>query len=390
MALTISGRVSNTGARPSAHEDIRNLLRRGRNDEAIVKLCAILVTAAGDVDAKQLLFDAFYHKRDFATAVILATELAALKPADPRVRRALIATLSDMKCYPEAIAQALRYVEEHGEEPAILDVLKVGCFYGGRKDEAVRYGQRALEIRDAEATRAMPSPPAVAPAGRRGKNVISFSLWGRAPIYCYGAMINLVLARTAYPGWICRFYVAADVPPACVAFLAANGAEVCAIEQDYPAVGQYQRFLVMNDPAVERFLVRDCDARLSTAEAALVAQWIDSSYPFHVMRDHVLHNALIMAGLWGGRADCGIDIVDLLKRHFPRGPIATYGGDQRALGAVLWPRIRNCCLVHDKHYRLAGVHTVPLTDPRSHFGAGHQDTAAVRAEAERLRIPPLT
>jgi hypothetical protein len=96
-----------------------------------------------------------------------------------------------------------------------------------------------------------------------------------------------------------------------------------------------------------------------------------------------------MAGLWGGRADCGIDIAALMRRHFTRGPVATYGGDQRALGTLLWPRIRNSCLVHDKHYRLSGVHTVPLTDPRSHFGAGHQDATAVRAEAERLGIPSL-
>ena len=42
------------------------------------------------------------------------------------------------------------------------------------------------------------------------QNVISFSLWGTAPFYGYGAMINLVLSRTIYPGWTCRFYVDAD------------------------------------------------------------------------------------------------------------------------------------------------------------------------------------
>jgi hypothetical protein len=51
------------------------------------------------------------------------------------------------------------------------------------------------------------------------------------------------------------------------------------------------------------------------------------------------------------------------------------------------PLIRNRCLVHDKHYRLDGVHTVPLTDPKSHFGAGHQKIAALRAEAKKLGIP---
>ena len=200
-------------------------------------------------------------------------------------------------------------------------------------------------------------------------------------------MINLVLSRTIYPGWTCRFYVDATVPRACVDFLADNGGDVRRIEDEYPGVGLFQRFLVMNDRTVGRFLVRDCDARLSAAEADLVRQWINSGYPFHVVRDHVLHNELMIGCLWAGRTDCGIDIVDLMRRYFAGGPNAKYGHDQRMLGLMLWPLIRSRCLVHDKYYRLPGVHTVPLTDPQSHFGAGHQNIAAVRAEAERLGIP---
>ena len=61
-------------------------------------------------------------------------------------------------------------------------------------------------------------------------------------------MINLVLSRTIYPGWSCRFYIDATVPAACVAFLRDNGADVRNIEDEYPGVGLFQRFLVMNDP----------------------------------------------------------------------------------------------------------------------------------------------
>jgi hypothetical protein len=49
--------------------------------------------------------------------------------------------------------------------------------------------------------------------------------------------------------------------------------------------------------------------------------------------------------------------------------------------------IRNRGLVHDKYYRLKGVDTVPLPDPKSHFGAGHQNIEAVLGEVERLGIP---
>lgn len=380
-------------ARPAVpHESIRALLRAGRNDDAIVRLCAINITEPDDLVARELLFDAFFQKRDWAPALVLAEELARRQPGIARLEKALIATLSNMKRYGETIVQATRYIERHGEDLIMLDALKVACFYTARINEAVRHGQRALDLRDAEACRNPPPRPMTEPAGSpAGQDVISFSLWGTAPFYAYGAMINLVLARTIYPGWSCRFYVAADVPARCVAFLRDNGADVRNIEDEYPGVGLFQRFLVMNDPTVGRFLVRDCDARLSPAEADLVRQWIESGYPFHAVRDHVLHNELMIGCTWAGRTDCGIDMVELMKRYFSltSGPTARYGHDQRMLGLMLWPLIRSRCLVHDKYYRLPGVHTVPLRDPSSHFGAGHQNIDAVLAEVDRLGIPRL-
>jgi tetratricopeptide (TPR) repeat protein len=366
----------------------RALLRAGKNDEAIVRLCALTLTRPDDLVAKELLFDAFFQKRDYPPAFALINELVRGQPDNTRLQRHMIVLLNNMKRYEEAIPLAARFVEQHGESLTMLDVLKVANFYTGKVAEAVRYGQRGIEIRDAEACR-LPrditlrepsSPP-------EGGNVISFSLWGTQPFYSYGAMINLVLSRSLYPGWSCRFYVGADVPRVATAFLADNGADVRKIEDEYPGVGLFQRFLVMNDRSVGRFLVRDCDARLSAAEADLVRQWIESGYPFHAVRDHVLHSELMIGCLWGGRTDCGIDIVALMRRYFGVAPNARYGHDQFMLGRLLWPIIRGRCFVHDKYYRLAGVHTVALTDPQSHFGAGHQNIAAVRAEAEKLEIP---
>ena len=383
MPLAISGTLP-TGL---SHEDIRVLLRAGKNDEAIVKLCAIIVIHPDDLIAKELLFDAYFQSRNWQPAVVLIEQLVARQPQAPRLRKALIATLSNMKRYQDAIAQASQYVERHGEDAAVLDVLKVAHFYSGRQDEAIRYGQRVIELRDAEACRNPLTMALNEPSGRQGHSIISFALWGPAPIYSYGAMINLVLSRSTYPGWTCRFYLDAAVPRPCVDFLKANGAEVRKIEDEYPGVGLFQRFLVMNDPSVVRFLVRDCDSRLSAAEAELVTAWIDSGYAFHVVRDHVLHNELMIGGLWAGRADCGIDIVNVMRHYFVQGPTAKYGHDQRMLGQMIWPIIRSHCLVHDKYYRLPGVHTLPLADSKSHFGAGHQNLAAVLGEVDRLGIP---
>ena len=63
------------------------------------------------------------------------------------------------------IAQAQRYIEQHGEDLTILDTLKVAHFYTGKTAEAIRYGQRALDLRDAEACR-NPLPFVAERAGR--------------------------------------------------------------------------------------------------------------------------------------------------------------------------------------------------------------------------------
>jgi tetratricopeptide (TPR) repeat protein len=384
-STTISGKVPAPGQRP--YDGIRALLKAGRNAEAIAALAGIVLVQPDDLTAKELLFDAFTEQRDFAPALALAEDLLRRQPESKQYLKYVTFTLSNMKRFPEAIAQAARYLEQHGEELLILDVLKVGCFYSGKLDEAVRYGQRGLEIRDAAARRDPPKMTPTAPTGRPGRHVISYSLWGTKPFYSYGAMINLVLSRTVYPGWTCRFYVDATVPRACVEFLANNGAEIFEIEKEYPGVGLFQRFLVMNDPTVSRFLVRDCDARLSAAEADLTNEWLSSDFPFHAIRDHVLHNELMIGCLWSGRTDCGIDIVELMRQYFTGGPTAKYGHDQRMLGLKLWPLIRDRCLVHDKYYTLPGVRTVPLRDPGTRLGAGHQNMPDILKELDRLGIP---
>jgi hypothetical protein len=74
--------VTATTAQPAPrHAAIRVLLRAGRNDEAIVQLCAITITEPDDLDAEELLFDAFFQKRQRRPALVLAEELA---PRDPR------------------------------------------------------------------------------------------------------------------------------------------------------------------------------------------------------------------------------------------------------------------------------------------------------------------
>ena len=60
----------------------------------------------------------------------------------------------------------------------MLDALKVAHFYTGKIDEAVRYGQRALELRDAEAAAIRPTSPSPSQAARRRGTTSSLSRCG--------------------------------------------------------------------------------------------------------------------------------------------------------------------------------------------------------------------
>ena len=135
---------------PQPHDPVRALLRAGNNDAAIVQLCSVILTHPDDLTAKELLFDAFFQKRDWAPALALAEELVRRQPDIARLRKGVIATLSNMKRYDDVIPMAAQYVARNGEDLTILDTLKVANFYTGKTEDAIRHGQRALDLRDAD------------------------------------------------------------------------------------------------------------------------------------------------------------------------------------------------------------------------------------------------
>src|SRR5882757_6760699 len=64
-------------------------------------------------------------------------------------------------------------------------------------------------------------------------------------------------------------------------------------------VGMTWRFLVLGDPLVDIFVIRDLDSRLSHRERQAVAEWENSNFSLHAMRDHPFHNVKLLGGMWG-------------------------------------------------------------------------------------------
>ena len=183
-----------------------------------------------------------------------------------------------------------------------------------------------------------------------GKKVISFSLYGKHPRYTLGAIANARHANRAYPGWVCRFYVADDVPEGVISRLKDHGADVVSMGRRGGHEAMFWRFFATVDPEVDVALSRDVDSRFTKCELLMVNEWLASGKKFHVMHTSFSPRP-IMGGLWGVQG--GIpNFKELLEDHL-RLSLNTWGTDEQFLEANLYPQMKGKVFVHkrkDRHW----------------------------------------
>lgn len=142
------------------------------------------------------------------------------------------------------------------------------------------------------------------------KKVISYSLWlqdfkldpknpkQNKNMYIQGVYKNLELKKKIYTDWIFRFYVNNTVPQEIKNKIIKMGGEIVDMSES-KIPGMYWRFLAIEDPTVDLFIVRDVDSRISEREELAVNDWIKSDKVMHVLRDHPHHYYKILGGMWG-------------------------------------------------------------------------------------------
>lgn len=206
------------------------------------------------------------------------------------------------------------------------------------------------------------------------KKIISFSLWGDNPKYIQGAVENIKLQEQFYPGWLCRFYVHTSVPAEYKRKLIELGAEIIVKEEEIGKKreenGMFWRFEVLDDPEVERFIVRDTDSRLSLREANCVRDWINSKEPFHIIRDHYYHSTKIMGGMWGATKEF-MDTFDYEKSlsTFQKMQYTNaFASDQEFLARIVYPLVKDRSCIHDDWDRFSeGARKIPHLRDGNHY-----------------------
>lgn len=181
------------------------------------------------------------------------------------------------------------------------------------------------------------------------KKIISFSLWGKNPIYTHGAIKNAELALEIYPGWLCRYYVGKDVPLDIIERLIAFDNTELYIMNDVGgvALGTFWRFFAASDMDVDILISRDTDSRLNARERVAVDEWLASDKDFHIMRDHPYHNVPILAGMWGVRNGLLLDMVEDIDKY-SKGDV--WQVDQNFLRDCIYPKVKDDSVVHDEYF----------------------------------------
>ena len=195
-----------------------------------------------------------------------------------------------------------------------------------------------------------------------GKKIISFSLYGNIPYYTWGAMDNARHARWFYPGWICRFYVADDVPQGIVSRIRNYGAEVINMGPYIGHEARLWRFLATVDPEVDISICRDTDTRFSKIELMMVNEWLASGKKFHVLYP-LNKERPILAGMWGVRGtipEFKEPLENLLRSSSQY--FVQQTEDERFLQDILYPMTKGDVHIHKVKWASSGKQTDWFTD----------------------------
>jgi hypothetical protein len=183
-------------------------------------------------------------------------------------------------------------------------------------------------------------------------NIISYSLWGTNPRYLKGAIENVKAAKIHYPDWTCRLYIDETLPMEFCKEMKKryDNVEFYMVQNTVGSwYGLFTRFFVADDPNVDRYIIRDCDSRLSKREADAVQEWVKSGLPFHCMFDHPWHSGVpILGGMWGAIKGCLPDMNQLIHTWIGQNKIMQKGPDQFFLRDIIWPVVKDVCMIHDE------------------------------------------
>lgn len=179
-------------------------------------------------------------------------------------------------------------------------------------------------------------------------NFVSFSVYGNSPKYLLGAIRNAQFIKKVMTDWTPIFFLDNNIPESFAKELCAEGAIVRTRTADWHENGMFWRFRAFFEENANRVLIRDCDSRISQRELLAIDLWLKSGKSAHIIRDHPLHQSLIMGGMWGAKTNLlkDLGVWDRIRLFGVQ-----RGEDQNFLNAYIYPILVSDALIHDSFFR---------------------------------------
>jgi len=304
-------------------------------------------------------FKAATARGDFLTAHKAVTQVIKLVPHHAVAMMDLAFTELRLGRYEEAYQHYHQAIQLNPKttDTNIYDGLTEVCHFLNKPDELQKYGTLAVAskkelIVNTPVLKVIVEPPPPFNPNHPEENIIAFSLFGANPRYCETSVINVDLAKEIYPLWTCRFYVDETVPHDVIQRLQDKGAQVVYVNEEQKQFsGLFWRFLVMDDPMVKRFLIRDADSLVSYREQAAVNEWLNSQKWFHTMHDYYSHTELILAGMWGGCHGVFNGLRGMIQTFLNTGNyLNSRVADQHFLRFSIYPTLAQSVLMHSSQH----------------------------------------
>ena len=197
--------------------------------------------------------------------------------------------------------------------------------------------------------------------------VISFSLFGKNPIYYRGLLGFIESLKTLKrvnnitdPVWgldsfTLRVYVPkgkdrviqGELDQLQIDALLEAGCEIAYVDNGLKKAGKdatFWRFMIASEPMPEgqkiRYLPRDADTTMTAPEAFAIGEWMASGLRYHRSHLNPVCMGPLTANLWGGSHTGAGDFADLKNAisYFPYR--MRYGDDEQFLRDAVWPKIK--------------------------------------------------
>lgn len=198
--------------------------------------------------------------------------------------------------------------------------------------------------------------------------IVSYSLYGRDRMYAEGMLENLKLLPQIYPGAKAVIFMDRMVSTIFrMQYRNFSNVEIIDGHSMLPGIHPMMwRFCVADVLPCERFIVRDCDSRLTPREKAAVDEWIGSGFAVHTMRDHPHHEEPMMGGMWGMTGKFFPSIINTLQ-WAAMDQTFQYGDDQRWLRDNIYRKAldEHQIISHDSFYCSRFEEAVPFPTSRN-------------------------